>query len=258
MWLFLRRAFIQLGDRPDARHRRRVRRRQDLRERAAAGPDERPRSGHDRVDRGAAGRRVAGRVRVAGAPSHAARSAGRPAAGVATPRSVFPIAKQPTLDLLVDGVDSLPGSRRWTASVATTRPGRSNPDARSRTSFRGVSAIASRLQRRVAVAMGSDGGDRDCGRGPSPWSHRRAARNGTGVAVEDRTAGAHETVRYRFTANRRGLTPPAGLRAYVHSREDGAANSCVMQTLDNHDLDVIVQVRKFGEGFDHPFLECCP
>ena len=31
-----------------------------------------------------------------------------------------------------------------------------------------------------------------------------------GVAVEDRTAGAHETVRYRFTANRRGLTPPAG------------------------------------------------
>jgi hypothetical protein len=47
-------------------------------------------------------------------------------------------------------------------------------------------------------------------------------------------------------------------RAYVHSREDGAANSCVMQTPDNHDLDVIVQVRKFGEGFDHPFLECCP
>ena len=31
-----------------------------------------------------------------------------------------------------------------------------------------------------------------------------------GVAVEDRTAGAHETVRYRFTANRRGPTPPAG------------------------------------------------
>jgi hypothetical protein len=28
-----------------------------------------------------------------------------------------------------------------------------------------------------------------------------------------------------------------------------------MQKLDNHDLDVIVQVRKFGEGFDHPFLE---
>ena len=29
-------------------------------------------------------------------------------------------------------------------------------------------------------------------------------------------------------------------------REDGAANSRVMQKLDDHDLDVIVQVRKFG------------
>jgi hypothetical protein len=77
-----------------------------------------------------------------------------------------------------------------------------------------------------------------------------------GVAVEDRTAGAHETVRYRFTANRRGLIPPAGQRALVHSREDGAANSRVMQKVDDHDLDVIVQVRKFGERFDHPSLEC--
>jgi superfamily II DNA or RNA helicase len=46
-----------------------------------------------------------------------------------------------------------------------------------------------------------------------------------------------------------------GRRAdYVHSREDGAANQRVMQRLDSHDLDVIVQVRKLGEGFDHPFL----
>ena len=46
-----------------------------------------------------------------------------------------------------------------------------------------------------------------------------------------------------------------GRRAdYVHSREDGAANDRVMQKLRNHDLDVIVQVRKLGEGFDHPFL----
>ena len=46
-----------------------------------------------------------------------------------------------------------------------------------------------------------------------------------------------------------------GQRAdYVHSREDGAANSRVMQKLENHQLDVIVQVRKLGEGFDHPFL----
>lgn len=46
-----------------------------------------------------------------------------------------------------------------------------------------------------------------------------------------------------------------GRRAdYVHSREDGAANQRVMQRLESHELDVIVQVRKLGEGFDHPFL----
>ncbi len=46
-----------------------------------------------------------------------------------------------------------------------------------------------------------------------------------------------------------------GRRAdYVHSREDGAANQRVLQRLGNHELDVIVQVRKLGEGFDHPFL----
>ena len=46
-----------------------------------------------------------------------------------------------------------------------------------------------------------------------------------------------------------------GRRAdYVHSREHSAANDRVLQRLENHDLDVIVQVRKLGEGFDHPFL----
>jgi superfamily II DNA or RNA helicase len=46
-----------------------------------------------------------------------------------------------------------------------------------------------------------------------------------------------------------------GRRAgYVHSREEGPANERVMQKLKNHELDVIVQVRKLGEGFDHPFL----
>ncbi len=46
-----------------------------------------------------------------------------------------------------------------------------------------------------------------------------------------------------------------GRRAdYVHSRENSAANDRVLQRLENHDLDVIVQVRKLGEGFDHPFL----
>jgi superfamily II DNA or RNA helicase len=46
-----------------------------------------------------------------------------------------------------------------------------------------------------------------------------------------------------------------GQRAdYVHSREDSSANDRVLARLKNHELDVIVQVRKLGEGFDHPFL----
>ncbi|MDC6690015.1 helicase-related protein, partial [Leclercia adecarboxylata] len=46
-----------------------------------------------------------------------------------------------------------------------------------------------------------------------------------------------------------------GLRAsYVHSRENAPANLRVMQWLESHELDVIVQVRKLGEGFDHPYL----
>jgi len=46
-----------------------------------------------------------------------------------------------------------------------------------------------------------------------------------------------------------------GQRAdYVHSKEDSAANEHVLKKLENDELDVIVQVRKLGEGFDHPFL----
>lgn len=46
-----------------------------------------------------------------------------------------------------------------------------------------------------------------------------------------------------------------GLRAgYVHSLQDGSENDRVLDQLDNHQLDVIVQVRKLGEGFDHPLL----
>lgn len=46
-----------------------------------------------------------------------------------------------------------------------------------------------------------------------------------------------------------------GLRAdYVHSLSSARANDRVYASLDNHELDVIVQVRKLGEGFDHPFL----
>jgi superfamily II DNA or RNA helicase len=41
---------------------------------------------------------------------------------------------------------------------------------------------------------------------------------------------------------------------FVHSREGSVANQRIMSDLDNHELDVIVQVRKLGEGFDHPYL----
>lgn len=45
-----------------------------------------------------------------------------------------------------------------------------------------------------------------------------------------------------------------GLRAdYVHSRE-AQANDQVFQRLENHELDVIVQARMLGEGFDHKYL----
>ena len=46
-----------------------------------------------------------------------------------------------------------------------------------------------------------------------------------------------------------------GLRAdYVHSLASTRANDRVYASLANHELDVVVQVRKLGEGFDHPFL----
>lgn len=46
-----------------------------------------------------------------------------------------------------------------------------------------------------------------------------------------------------------------GLRAdYVHSRQGGQANDRVFAALENHELDVIVQSRMLGEGFDHPLL----
>lgn len=42
--------------------------------------------------------------------------------------------------------------------------------------------------------------------------------------------------------------------AYVHSRDGQQANDRVFQQLENHELDVIVQARMLGEGFDHPYL----
>lgn len=46
-----------------------------------------------------------------------------------------------------------------------------------------------------------------------------------------------------------------GLEAdFVHSKAEGDANKKVLKKLECHELDVIVQVRKLGEGFDHKYL----
>lgn len=46
-----------------------------------------------------------------------------------------------------------------------------------------------------------------------------------------------------------------GMRAgHIHSLEDPRSNDQVFAKLDRHELDVIVQVRMLGEGFDHPYL----
>jgi superfamily II DNA or RNA helicase len=46
-----------------------------------------------------------------------------------------------------------------------------------------------------------------------------------------------------------------GLQAdYVHSRQESPANQRVLKRLEDHELEVIVQVRQLGEGFDHPYL----
>ncbi|NOH85151.1 DEAD/DEAH box helicase [Vibrio sp. 03-59-1] len=41
---------------------------------------------------------------------------------------------------------------------------------------------------------------------------------------------------------------------YVHSKNDSKLNDRVLSQLNAHELDVIVQVRKLNEGFDHPYL----
>lgn len=46
-----------------------------------------------------------------------------------------------------------------------------------------------------------------------------------------------------------------GLRAdLVHSKAEAADNVAALARLEAHELDVIVQVRKLGEGFDHKYL----
>jgi superfamily II DNA or RNA helicase len=41
---------------------------------------------------------------------------------------------------------------------------------------------------------------------------------------------------------------------FVHSKVDGTENKRILNELENNNIDVIVQVRKLGEGFDHKYL----
>lgn len=42
--------------------------------------------------------------------------------------------------------------------------------------------------------------------------------------------------------------------AYVHSKSDSQENARILRQLETNELDVIVQVRKLAEGFDHKYL----
>jgi superfamily II DNA or RNA helicase len=44
------------------------------------------------------------------------------------------------------------------------------------------------------------------------------------------------------------------ITGFVHSKIDSAENLRIFKKLENHELDVIVQVRKLSEGFDHKYL----
>ena len=52
----------------------------------------------------------------------------------------------------------------------------------------------------------------------------------------------------------RAYTERGKRAAFVHSKEEGNANARVYQELKDNKLDVIVQVRKLGEGFDYKYL----
>ena len=41
---------------------------------------------------------------------------------------------------------------------------------------------------------------------------------------------------------------------YIHSTKTSQINNRILDKLERHELDVIVQVRMLGEGFDHPYL----
>jgi superfamily II DNA or RNA helicase len=60
---------------------------------------------------------------------------------------------------------------------------------------------------------------------------------------------------YEHCAQVKAAYVARGLRAdFIHSKEGGEANRRILERLERHELDVIVQVRMLGEGFDHPYL----
>ena len=69
------------------------------------------------------------------------------------------------------------------------------------------------------------------------------------MACPERSNRAPDTVQIVEAYEARGRRA-----AFIHSREDATVNDRNPKRFANHKLDVIVQVRKLGEGFDHPYL----
>jgi superfamily II DNA or RNA helicase len=79
----------------------------------------------------------------------------------------------------------------------------------------------------------------------------QALRNKTG---DNRHKIIASALNYRHCIQVKEAYQARGLRTeYVHSREEENTDG-ILEKLENHELDVIVQVRKLGEGFDHKWL----
>jgi superfamily II DNA or RNA helicase len=80
----------------------------------------------------------------------------------------------------------------------------------------------------------------------------RKLRRATG---DDRLKIIASALNYEHCAQVKAAYVARGLRAdFIHSKEGGDANRRILEKLERHELDVIVQVRMLGEGFDHPYL----
>jgi superfamily II DNA or RNA helicase len=80
----------------------------------------------------------------------------------------------------------------------------------------------------------------------------RKLRHQTG---EGRLKIIASALNYEHCAQVKAAYAERGLKVdFIHTREGGPANARILDKLERHELDVIVQVRMLGEGFDHPYL----